>query len=264
MKTRAELMRERAEKAKAAGAVEAPKAPGPKMVFDCKPCGATCVAAECTVRSNGHLECLECGAPHRPDDLRPAGQVPPLEPSKKPTHAQTTAELAKREEQKQEQREADKAARNPTPPDKFCGACGQKLTWAAGVATYFFGCGHNKADHGIVDAPPAAAHVESIQRGGAIGLGEQGPIHPASAAPEFTAPLVKLNVQWGKSRMPIDRFNAFEVGGFSITVDLHPHEDRVATAQRLLSDLEKIAEEAFRRQHEWYIKKLSKLGVDGD
>jgi hypothetical protein len=257
MKTRAELMRERAEKAKAAGAAEAP---GPKMVFDCKPCGATCVAAECTVRSNGHLECLECGAPHRADDLRPAGQVPPAEPSaKKPAPPKTTAELAKVQETKQAELDAARAARNPTPPDKFCGACGQKLTWAPGVATYFFGCGHNKADHGIVDVPPAAARVESIQRGI-----PEGELRSASTAPEFTAPLVKLNVQWGKSRMPIDRFNAFEIGGFSITVDLHPHEDRVATAQRLLSDLEQIAEEAFRRQHEWYTKKLKKLGVDGD
>jgi len=256
MKTRAEIMKERAEKAKQGGA-EAPSKPAPRKVFDCKPCGATCVVDECTKRSNGHIECKECGAPHHPDDVRDAGDVPPLEPSKKPAEkpSKTTADLAKETEAKEQKREEDKAARLPTPPDKFCGQCGKILTWAPGIATSFFSCGHNKDEHGIVDDPKHSTNAL------VAAMAKQEPEFRTGPAPEITIPMVRLNVQWGKARCPVDRFNSFEVGGFSISLDVPVTENLEATGKRLLSDLEKIAEESFKRQRAWYEKKLKDLGV---
>lgn len=271
MKSRADAMKERAAKAGKPSAEErtqplpnttAPAGKTPKKVFDCKPCGETCVVEECTIRSNGHIECKECGAPHHPDDVRDAGDVPPLEP-KKPA-AKTTSELAKETEAKEEKREAEKAARLPTPPTMFCKACTKPLTWAPGVATYFYSCGHNKDEHGMTPDETAAKASRSVFLAAAAAAMTSAPIEVRRPEPESTVPMVRLNVQWGKARCPVDRFNAFEVGAFSISVDIPVTEDRVAIGKQLLSDLEQLAEESFNRQKAWYEKKLGILGVGDD
>jgi len=69
----------------------------------------------------------------------------------------------------------------------------------------------------------------------------------------------RLSIPWGEARMPIDQWNNFKCGGHIITVEVPEGADRMVVAEKIIDDLEQIAERLFRRQKAWYEKKLGIL-----
>jgi hypothetical protein len=242
MRSRSDVM-----KAKKTGEAE-PK----DKTLTCPACTAQVESTAATPRNQaGDIECHECGCAI-PDEPLPAKASTPVDAP--PEASKTTADLAAEED----------AKKKPDPAKRYCGRCGTELTWAA--STYFYACGHVKADAGVVDDPRDAkgepvpsphrtrADAETAKRNA------EDPRTPTLGSESSN----RLVIPWGKARLPIDRFNGFEVGGFIASVDLAPGEDRVAAAKKILDDLEEIADLAFQRQHIWYAKKLKLLGHEGE
>lgn len=249
MKSRSEVMRTRGQaKSEPKPSAEARTEPLPAIVPSgwarCDACGATAEASMCAVRNDGFAECPDCGAPMTLD----ASAAPP---ATKP-----------------------EAFAPKHPERKWCGECATEVSFTP--KGMFFPCGHDKAER--VDDPrkakkvkPAAGHQtrteHEIERRRAAGVvvdakGDTAVI-AHGAAPSTPASVAvqgnRLSVQWGESRMPIDQFNSFKCGGFIATVDLPEGADRVAEAEKILRDLEQIADKTFQRQREWYAKKLGLL-----
>lgn len=144
----------------------------------------------------------------------------------------------------------------------YCGECG--AAWPYLNGELLKSCGHvaaERVEHPTEAKkirPPAGQQVQSASSPRARPLAVTTVHNAASAAP---TPTNRISIPWGEARCPVDQWNNFKCGGFIVTVDLAPGENRVEAAKAILADLEQIADLAFQRQHAWYLKKLNKLGV---
>lgn len=66
----------------------------------------------------------------------------------------------------------------------------------------------------------------------------------------------KVFLPWGKARMPMDRFNSFECGGHSITIEVGPEENLTDACVLAIGELKGMADTLFDAQYKWYRAKL--------
>ena len=262
MKSRSEVLK---SKKSAAASTAAPKQsaeertvplPAGKdgMIASCKACGEKSSAEKCATRNDGFTECPACGGVCEivaPEDAAPAADVSP-------------------EMKKLLGEQAEKKAKAEAPPaglkQKFCGECSAELTWVKHLATFVFGCGHTKEAHGIVDDPrdakkpgtaPPGHHVRA-----AHAIAQREAESPRATA--LSGGGTRLFIPWGKARMPVDRFNSFECGGHSMTIDVPEGADLDEVMEKAFDQLQEVADRLFERQKAWYEKKLGILGVGAE
>lgn len=193
-------------------------------------------------RENGNGECPECGAEI---DLA--------------TLAKPTPEV--------------KAKPDGTPSGKFCGVCGASILLMK--EKLWLNCGHTLGNAMPVTdpkqarsyGPPAGAplaisepRIPSPKKndpGEALSTASMSASPPA---PKVVVEGDRISIEWGKSVFPVAAFNSnFTVGGFFVSTMLAPGANKVAEADRILAELQAIADRAFAAQAEWYRKKLASL-----
>jgi len=229
------------------------------MIARCKSCGEKSPAEKCATRTDGFAECSVCGGICELEAPKAEDVVAAAKDDGKAVSPEMKALLEK---------QAEKKAKAEAPPDglkpKFCAECGAELTWAKGLSTFVYPCGHTK-EHGIVNDANLANKPGTAPAGhqtrAAHALANPPSPGPGGVVVESSPRGIRLFIPWGEARMPIDRFNNFKCGGHSMTVDVPDGADPVAVAKDTLRKLEKIADLMFERQKEWYEKKLGILGV---
>lgn len=182
-------------------------------------------------RDDGAYECMHCAAPIRIGKTEPKSEEKPKGPK--------------------------------NPERKYCGECASE--WPIVNGGFVINCGHvaaERVDHPTKakrNKPPAGLQTRSqdvplplFAKSQETSETRPGPL---SAQREGN----KLFIPWGKARCPIDRFNAFEVGGFGLTVELSPGENVVEKARSMIAELRQIADIAFDEQKKWYLEKLAGL-----
>lgn len=247
--------------------------PDPDIELCCTECKERFKLREASKRDNGVIECTACGMPVK-------------------IESRASVELA--EAKNPSTRVDGFAKRAPKDPDRrFCAECGSE--WLFGDdGLPIINCGHVKSER-IADprkarnfAPPAGLqtraeavferlNAEDMKRLAAapsadLGCDDRGDRGDPTALEKFgraaTAPGPasgnRLSIPWGKARFPYvypdgtrDKFNAIEVGGHILTIELAPGANAVDVAREMISDLEKIADVLYERQRAWYDKKLS-------
>jgi hypothetical protein len=171
------------------------------------------------------------------------------------------------------------------PEAKWCGECGAEWT-LTNDGQIFITCGHNHAER--VDDPRKAKNLkppaglqartehevakrnaedektigdgiaEKMREKGAYREGassKQGPIVMVdSARPD------RVTVGFGEARFPVpgDQYNHFKTAMISVSTDVAPGENRVDVAERILADVERIAEMAYERELAWYTDRLGR------
>lgn len=272
-------MRKRSEVSKDTKKSEEPK-PGPKppavertaplftdaagdSQVKCPACDDVNPLEKWTLRSDKKTrECPSCGAP-----LEALVAVGAADPAPDPDEvvvdeegdARTRAEMNEKHDLPGP-RPADVQTKGKAgPPRKtYCGECAAE--WAVVDGHPWMNCGHAGAE-GVDDPrkakrwnPPAGIGTPRTPN-----IPQTAPVFPAGAEITFTGP--KLHVSWGEARFPIDAYNNFKVGPFSITATLHPDERITETASRMLAELRAIAELAFAAERKWYEEHLVTLGT---
>lgn len=233
----------------------------PGMVAHCDECVADFPAEKCTTRADGFAECPACGAP---TTLKKPAEGSPTRVDGPPAPA---------------------VAGPKNPEKKYCGTCGSE--WSIVNGQFFINCGHEKAER-IADPRKATKYGPPAPLGVRVGMekerldAEDAKRAPGSTSAEEAVRTIRenlasnplpgsgpgpatlsgnrLSIPWGESRMPVDQWNTFKCGGHIITVEVPAGADRVEYAEKIIDDLEAIAERLFKRQKAWYEKKLGILG----
>lgn len=225
--------------------------PGVGGVYECEACEAK-IPAEKIIHNGDKLECPECGAK--------------IEGALSSDALSTSAG-----------KDEDKFV-DPHPERKWCGECATELTilTSGPMKGINFPCGHGNAER--VDDPRKAKRVSpaaGLQTRTRVEVEKRNEEDKTSAKKDTgrdtsalnvspPTPMVsvegdRISVMWGKSTFPLAMMSNFSVGEFFVSKILPPGADRVQAAREILSDIEKIADEAFARQRSWYEKKLGSL-----
>lgn len=231
MKTRSEMLKMRSEgsKPKTSAAERTIPLPLPEdsRKIICEGCDAEQLVSELKDRGDGHLECKECGMAIRAKDA---------------------VRVAKHSTDVSSQPDTKIPNGFPATGKMFCSVCATEWPYMNGKP--YINCGHMHAKP--VDDPLKAEQIKPP-----AGHGTPRVSSPSST-PVIHSRIVgtRLLVTWEKSRHPVDQFNHFYVGPFHIEEELTPGTNRVEAAEAILTDLQAIADIAYKMQSMWYAKKL--------
>lgn len=255
MKSRSEVLAEKAKKASAAERTvplplekpekkpeveEKPEPTGDTVT--CPACEEKLEIAKLEKREDGSYECSECAAPI-------------------PADGKVKAEKPKADKPKADKPKKDAEASVETRTGSFCGDCGAE--WPVLNGKTHINCGHTKALR--VDDPRKATNMKGVTASGVANPPDGPPsVH---TPPSYGAPIVavlgnRISIGWGKTTFPFGeitngpKYANFDIPSQIITVDLPEGADRVDAARSIIADLQKIADLAFDTQYAWYKKKL--------
>lgn len=140
----------------------------------------------------------------------------------------------------------------------FCGDCGAE--WPLLDGKLHINCGHTKALR--VDDPRKASAMKQVTASGVVNPPE-GPPTQYAMPPNvsFSMDGNRMIANWGKVIFPagellgISKFNNMEVGPFSLSATYEP-STQVQVFDRMLADLQKMADKSFDVQLVWFKQKL--------
>lgn len=239
----------------------------PKLGHQCRDCDEYIApGGSSSVRTDGQLECPECGGILEPAKALPESITSPDSGTKTKIpstngleYADAAAVMPKGELTPKQFIDAKRTpiGKNP-PPQAFCNECGEP--WPRVEDRPVPTCGHSD---GFVYKPSEArrhkAMLEEIRNAKTEAPKPEAtkPEVPPTSKPEIVKGdprdghviLPMVRIEWGKSTFQPQAYSTFTVGPFSMEVPIG--EEHTARAK-----LKELASIAFQEQLEWYAEKL--------
>ena len=251
----------------------------------CEACEVTFDASSGTRRADGSLECPECGAPEGSGSA--SGTKPVPTPTQTPKTRPGASSAPETTIPPQPVTVETTKGNRVELPRAYCEDCGAEWPRLADGKP-FPNCGHaNGFTHDPKKAKkyaPPAGHAQltpkQLDEASARAPKEnfsktqvqlnpkvdtsRPPTNPPtivnnmSASPDVRVQGNRIHVSWGKASFPVipGQFGSFNTPDLDVWLELAPGANMVDVALGILPELQRVADEAFKRQLRWYLEKL--------